>query len=73
MHEFIIKVTLTLKREQYIGNDKWQFHFKNAIKIVNCERVSFYTESTLIALQAFNIDEVERFNIEYDRKIKLDY
>ena len=68
MNDFIIKVTLTLKDEQRRKSDEWEMHFKQEIKVVPEPKVCFYTTNMLIALQAFNMDEVESFILEYNRR-----
>ena len=67
MNEFITKVTLTLKPTQRISPNEWKMHFKQKPKIVLKQDVCFYTDSVLLALQAFTMDEVESFIVEYNR------
>jgi hypothetical protein len=62
------KVTLRLKLKCRNPNTPniWEFHLRNEMKIVNQNLVSFYVRDLLSAIQSFDIDEVEKFTIEYN-------
>lgn len=59
-----IKVTLTLKPEQHVESG-WMVTLKHEQKIVPENRVCFYCEDLLQAIQAFNVSEVVAYTIEY--------